>query len=140
MRGFVPALRPRLKPLLMALHWTVPVLIVGALGRPAPGWGLALAASAMLWLALSVLVGLNRPGPALTGWLRPLHFWSHVALLALLTLATAALVADHPQARRLLLVTFMLGLLHGIFHLWRHTVLGDGALRNMLPKATHKIL
>lgn len=124
----------------MLLHWSVPVVIVGALGRPAPGWDLALAACAILWVMAAFVSGLNGPGPALTGWLRPLHFWSHIALLAILGLAATLLLLGHPEARRILLVTFMLGLLHGIFHLWRHTVLGDGALRTMLPRAMHGIL
>ncbi len=116
------------------------MVIVGVLARPGTGWDVALAACAVLWIAAAGLGGLNRPGPVLSGWLRPLHFWSHVALLAMLAGTAALLLAEHPEARRLLLILFMLGLLHGIFHLWRHTVLGDGALRNMLPRAVHGVL
>lgn len=130
-------LRHRLRPAIMVLHWSVPVVIVGTLAWPAPGWRIALAVAAFLWVASAMAAGLNRAGPALTGLLRPLHFWSHVGLLAGLSAAALLTAFDRPLARPFLFVTLVLGLLHGIFHLWRHTVLGDGALRHMLPRALH---
>ncbi|UWQ17269.1 hypothetical protein [Jannaschia sp. M317] len=133
-------LRVRLRPVVMAAHWAVPIVIVGTLARPSPGWTGALALCTLILLLALAAGGLTRPGPSLTGALRPLHRYGHIALLTLLTAATLAYLTGLPFARPLLLVTFMLGLLHGIFHLWRHTVLGDGALRNILPRAVHSVL
>jgi cytochrome b561 len=44
------------------------------------------------------------------------------------------------DARTLLLALLAAALIHAVFNLWRHTALGDGALRRMVPRALHHIL
>ena len=72
---------------------------------------------------------------------RPIHY----GLLALFGISTLALIAapDGPlqgSTRTIFLLTLGAGLMHGVFHMWRHTVLLDGALRNITPRALHNIL
>jgi cytochrome b561 len=66
------------------------------------------------------------------------------ALLAWSALATGAAQLGSPlpgpEARTLLLALLAAALIHGVFHLWRHTALGDGALRRMTPRRFHNIL
>ncbi len=138
---------PLYRSLLKGLHWASLALVILALAQglsPALRWGFAGVAG--LWLAGFALWGnLARPGPALTGLARRSFGLMHLALVAALALcALAALLApDGPldgTARLAFLGLLGAGLLHGIFHLWRHTALGDGALRNITPRFLHGIL
>lgn len=141
----------------------------GALSTHA-GVGLALAIVASVWLAMFVFKGLaGRAGPKLPGWAKRVHGLSHRVLqigLAVMvgTGALAGLMAPfaikafgavpinpafgnktlHELAQDLHEVVFN-GLLfvivaHGLFHLWRHYLLKDNALKIMVPKILHKYL
>ncbi|MEO1140630.1 MAG: hypothetical protein AAFW87_14385 [Pseudomonadota bacterium] len=110
------------------------------------GWTFILSGGAMCVTAL--LCGLmNGPGPALKGVLRVAHPWLNRAMYLLLAWAVVALAATSlghplpgPDARPLLLMLGAASLGHGIFHLWRHTALRDGALRRITPNVVHKYL
>jgi superoxide oxidase len=139
---------PRLyRPVLKLVHWGALALIVlillNGLSGPAR---LGLIVVAVLWALGYVAFGhLARPGPALTGISRSGFNAMHVTvLLSLEAAALAALFTENGPldggARVIFLLTLGLGLLHGIFHLWRHTALGDGALRNITPRMMHGIL
>ncbi len=129
------------------LHWTAFGALIATLvaGNSLP-LRVAFSLAVGLWASGTLLFGLSgRPGPALTGALRRLFVPAHALLLALLGLAAAALWSAEPgplsgSVRTLFLVTLGAGLLHGIFHMWRHTVLNDGALRNMTPRIIHDFL
>jgi len=57
-------------------------------------------------------------------------------------LNVAALLGRVADARawQALVVLLILATLHAIFHLWRHTALGDGALRTILPCRMHRFV
>jgi len=139
---------PRLyRPVLKLVHWSAAALIVLVLLTgltDAIRW--ALIVVALLWgLGYAVFGHLARPGPALTGIARSGFNAMHVVvLLGLEMAAVAAFFAENGPldgtVRVIFLVALGLGLLHGIFHLWRHTALLDGALRNMTPRLLHGIL
>jgi len=132
--------------------------------------GLAFVSVALIWWALYMRHGLvSRPGPKLRGWARRLHpllqktlIWG-VFVVALtgfgLGLTSAVLLKaggvvpiapplDLPQANDLVGVVhsvqfYMLAVLalgHAAFHIWRHVVLRDNALRIMAPKVLHRWL
>ena len=131
----MPARGPAsLRPLVMALHWTAILTIAAWLFGRLPGWGLA--AHAGLWAAVSLIWGLRGgPSPALPApWRRAAHV-GHAALLALYLTGAVGAALGWDVARPLLLATLVLGSLHGVFNLWRASVLGDGALRRMTPRA-----
>lgn len=123
----------------MAIHWSVGLLIAGTLIRGG-AWGWALLAAALVWAMILGIKGFNRPGPKLTGAARMAHRAGHPVLMALLLAGAAATAWEHPLGRPLLLATLAVASLHGLFHLWRHMSLGDGALRAMLPRALHGLL
>lgn len=133
--------------LVILAHWSTAFLLAVLLieGPDAPAWLIRLfAGMAMVWVA-SYLLGrgpLGTPGPKLTGWLRPVHLLQHHALyLALAVLSFFVLTDLEATATgRALKVLLFLGLLHGAFHLWRHTALFDGALRTITPRVIHKVL
>lgn len=134
------------------------------------GIGLALAVITLLWFALFLSKGLaGRAGPKLPGWARRFHPLSHKALqYGVLTMVAsgglAALAAPfaiqafgtlpigpgfgakwlHGLVTGLHEILFNLVIaaivLHAAFHLWRHYLLRDNALRIMVPKALHKYL
>jgi cytochrome b561 len=133
--------------MLKLVHWGALALIVLILLNGLSGasrWALIVVAG--LWaLGYAAYGHLARPGPALTGIARSGFNAMHVIVLASLEVAAvAALLAPNGPldggARVIFLLTLGLGLLHGIFHLWRHTALGDGALRNITPRLMHGIL
>ncbi|PWJ18297.1 hypothetical protein [Jannaschia seohaensis] len=125
-----------LRPAVMALHWATLPAIVAWLAAGLPGWLVALHAFA--WTGASVVWGLRGgPSPALTGTLRRAAWLTHPVLLAIYTGGALLAALDAALARPLLLATLGLGALHGTFNLWRSSVLGDGSLRRMLPKAMH---
>ena len=146
MKSGVPSVRHFYRPVLKIMHWTALALIVLILLNGLNGWvrwGLILVA--VLWgLGYAVFGHLSRPGPALTGLARSGFKAMHVIVLAALEMAAvAALLAPNGlldgATRVIFLLTLGLGLLHGIFHLCRHTALGDGALRNITPRLMHGI-
>lgn len=132
------------------LHWAVVVLLLlhlAASGQNATlAWAFVLSGLAMG--ALALLFGLmNDPGPKLDGKLRhayPLLQWGMYGLLVwVCTDALAGLVGrplPGPEARTLLILLLGASSLHGLFHLWRHTVLCDGALRRITPRMMHGML
>ncbi len=89
---------------------------------------------------------LGKPGPKLQGGLRAAYLWMHWGMYALVsitvTMNAAALlgIAPHDTGWTALLILMTAGILHGLFHFWRHTALYDGALRMMAPRFMHKYL
>lgn len=138
------------RSLTITLHWLNLMLLLFVLGDGgATVWlSLAYAATALGMCALALVFGLmNGPGPKLTGAVRALHPWLHRALYLLLAWGAVALAAEAlghalpgPEARKLLLALLAASALHATFNLWRHTALGDGALRRITPRAVHQIL
>ena len=132
------------------LHWLNLMLLLFVLGDGgATVWlSLAYAAFALSMCALAAIFGLmHGPGPKLDGAFRALHPWLHRGLYLLLGWGAVALVAETlarplpgPEARTLLLALLACAAIHAVFNLWRHTALGDGALRRMTPRSLHKIL
>lgn len=140
---------PARRGLTMTLHWVLLLLMIFIIAGAEARWlfwAFAVGGLAMAGLALPFGL-MNGPGPKLTGALRALHPWMHRAMYLYLVLLCAvtlkAMLAGAPQGRDLLLWFYALAAataLHGVFHLWRHTGLGDGALRRMTPKAIHHML
>ncbi len=114
-------------------------------GPGATGWLIwTFAGIALIWV-VSYALGrgpLAHPGPKQTGWLRSVHRVQHHALYLALAVLTVFVLTDLQATAtgRALKVLLFLGLLHGAFHLWRHTALFDGALRAITPRAIHKVL
>ncbi|WP_406648808.1 cytochrome b/b6 domain-containing protein [Aliisedimentitalea scapharcae] len=134
------------------------------------GMGVLLAIVTATWLLVYWRKGLaGRPGPKLPGWARPVHQLSHRALqiglpVVVLTGALAGLTAPfairafgvvqinpgiaprglHKLAEDIHEIAFdallVLIVAHIVFHLWRHFLVRDNALRIMVPKALHKYL
>lgn len=134
------------RPFHIALHWANSFLIIAALvSGGEPIWLTSFGIVAVIWSAMALGLGLSgRPSPALTGAFRPLHTWGHRALYVLVGVTGLAalgvpVLASFP-VRELLLTLIAIGSLHAVFHLWRHTTLGDNALNNILPKFLHGIL
>lgn len=133
--------------LVILAHWSTAFLLAVLLieGPGAARWLVWLFVGiALIWMA-SYALGrgpLARPGPKLTGWLRPVHRVQHHALYLALAALTVFVLTDLQATAtgRALKVLLFLGLLHGAFHLWRHTALFDGALRTITPRALHKVL
>jgi len=130
----------------ITLHWLTflcLVLLVAGGPRPLLAWVFAIAGLSMCGVA-AVRGVMNGPGPVLTGALRRAHPWMSRAMYLALG-ATAALtiwvsLGGNWSGPRLAEVYFYLlsaSSLHAIFHLWRHTALGDGALRRITPKRMH---
>jgi cytochrome b561 len=134
----------------IALHWLNLLLLLFVLGDGgATAWlSLLYAACALGMCALALVFGLmSGPGPKLEGALRILHPWFHRALYALLGWGAVVLAAETlghtlpgPAARQLLLSLLAASAIHTVFNLWRHTALGDGALRRITPRRIHPIL
>lgn len=132
------------------LHWSVLTLLmlVLAAGLASPLLNTLFGIAGLAMAALAAVFGLmNGPGPKLEGALRRAHPWlsrGMYALLAWVSVSTLALAAGTPlpgpPPRTLMIGLFAASALHAIFHLWRHTALGDGALRRMTPKALHGML
>lgn len=132
------------------LHWLGAALLLFVLGDGGTtAWlSLAYATCAMTMSALALAFGLmNGPGPKLEGAFRVAHPWLHRGLYLLMGWGAVALSGETlgaplpgPAARTLLLALLAAALIHAVFHLWRHTALGDGALRRITPRAMHHIL
>lgn len=135
--------------MIIPLHWAVVFLVLALSKDGVTNSGLhwAFVGIGALWLILAAMGGpLGRPGPKLTGAFRVLFVPFHLAVY--LTLAIAVVMSALAQTGRVAhqdawlahLALFAIGALHGIFHLWRHTALRDGALRMILPRAMHRHL
>jgi len=134
----------------ITLHWLNLLLLLFVLGDAgATAWlSLVYATSALTMCGVALVLGLmNGPGPKLDGPVRAAHPWLHRGLYLLLAWGAMALVAETvglplpgPQARTLLLALLAAVALHAVFNLWRHTALGDGALRRITPRAILPIL
>jgi len=133
----------------IALHWLNLVLLLLLLAGglvPALAWAFVL--SGLTMCALAVVKGLmNGPGPKLGGVFRTAHpflSWGmYAALAAVCGLTLSALLGGDTFGIKLSQAYFVLmslSSMHAIFHLWRHTALGDGALKRILPKALHGML
>lgn len=138
---------PAYRSLVKLLHVLVIGFVIASLvfgNVPVVTWGLV--GLMGLWGVGFGLFGLlARPGPALTGVLRTYFVPMHLVMMGLPGILAIALVNADPGPltdgpRAVAIATLGLGLLHGIFHLWRHTALGDGALRNMTPRILHGLL
>ncbi len=134
------------------------------------GIGLLLALVVGVWTLVYLRKGLmGRAGPKLPGWGKKFHHLSHKGLqiglpVMVATGALAGLLAPfairafgvvpinftwgsktlHELAEELHEIAFdallILIIAHGIFHLWRHFLLKDNALRIMAPKVLHRYL
>ena len=132
--------------------------------------GLIFVSTALLWTVMHLRRGLaSRPGPKLRGWARRLHPLLHktliwgmfaVALTGFLIGLTSAVQLwagglvpiasplDMPRANAWIGVIHSiefyglaaLAACHAGFHIWRHVVLRDNALRIMAPRALHRFL
>lgn len=135
----------------IVLHWSTAALLLFVLAA-GPGavalldWAYALSATAMAGLA-AVFGVMNGPGPKLEGAFRVAHPWMSRGLYLLLGWSALTLVAAQiarplpgPEPRTMLLVLLAAAMIHAVFNLWRHTALGDGALRRISPSLFHKIL
>lgn len=131
------------------LHWgTVILLLVmikGGTDAAFVRWAFGLIAVG--WALWAMVKGVAaKPGPKLTGVLRRSFRTAHIGLYGLVGLAGAANLAallgwtSVTVAWNMLLVLLAAGTFHGIFHMWRHTALMDGALRMMTPTIWHKHL
>ncbi len=129
-----------------ALHWTNSILMLAVLASgQAVGWSIAFGLVGLVWAGLALIRGQSgRPGPKLKGWARYAHLWGHRLLYTLTALAALACLGQvagfELPARQLILSCIAGGALHAVFHLWRHTTLGDNALHMILPKAMHGVL
>ncbi len=141
----------------------------GALSTHA-GVGMLLALVVALWLGMYLFKGLaGRAGPKLPAWAKRFHMLNHKALqyglpIMVATGAFAGLAAPfairafgwlqinpafgtkalHELLQDVHEIVFngliVLIVLHVIFHLWRHFMLKDNALRIMVPRIFHKYL
>ena len=133
----------------ITLHWLslVLLMLLMAAGQ-VPVLAVAFGFSGLAMCALAMLRGLmNGPGPKLEGALRTAHPWlSRAMYLALGCVAGLTLWTQFGGAwggaplRELYFYLLSASAVHGIFHLWRHTALGDGALRRITPKSMHGML
>lgn len=132
------------------LHWLVLTLLMLALaaGLESAALNAAFGLAGILMVGLALVCGLmNGPGPKLEGALRRAHPWLSRGMYVLLGWASVSSLAaaigttlPGPTPRDLMVTLFAASALHGIFHLWRHTALGDGALRRMTPESLHGML
>jgi len=134
------------------------------------GMGVVLAGVSAMWMGMYLRRGLaSRPGPKLPGWARRMHPWMHKSLiwgLPAMVLSGGLAGFAAPYAIKLFgVIPVFPGIgherLHGAledlhelcfnallialfahvgFHLWRHYVVKDNALRIMAPKRVHKFL
>lgn len=134
------------------------------------GVGLMLALVVLVWTVMAATKGLaGRAGPKLPDWAKRFHRLNHRVLqiglpVMVATGALAGLLAPfaikafgllqinpaagsrslHDLAQELHEIAFnaLLAVIvaHALFHLWRHVLLKDNALRIMVPRVLHKYL
>ena len=130
-------------------HWAAFLLLILLVaGGPIPALAWAYVAASALMCALALVFGLlNGPGPKLEGAARALHPWQSRGMYLVLGLTGAATLAHllgqwtfDLRLEQVWFVALSVSSLHAVFHLWRHTALGDGALRRITPRALHGIL
>lgn len=131
----------------MTLHWLQYFLLLGLISttNPTAPWAIAYGIVAILWPAVAVVFGRHgRGGPKLDATGLAFHRWHHrVFYLASASAGGMAILWAYGTPFALqywLFLFFMVSNLHALFHLWRHTVLRDGALRMIIPRALHKLL
>lgn len=132
------------------LHWMVLVLLllVLASGREAALFNAAFGLCGLAMGALALVFGLmNGPGPKLEGLFRAAHPWLNRGMYVLLVWTSASALAvsagstlPGPNMHALLVALVAASALHGLFNLWRHMALTDGALRRITPKSIHGML
>ncbi len=137
------------RTLTIILHWlnlVLLILLIAAGPLPALAWTFVLCGFAMVAMALFGGL-LNGPGPKLEGALRAAHPWFSWAMYAALAIVAGATLlsllgrwAGPIPLPDLYFYLLSAASLHGIFHLWRHTALGDGALRRITPRSFHDLL
>ncbi len=132
----------------ISLHWANLLLLIRLVAAgpvAALAWLFVVTSATMAAIALGAGL-MNGPGPKLEGAVRAAHPWLSRGMYLLLAgtgLATLAyLLGLAPTLDLPTIYFFLLSVvsLHAIFHLWRHTALGDGALRRILPQAMDKML
>lgn len=131
----------------ITLHWlSLLLLALLVAGGPLPALAWTFGVVGLALCAIAATHGLmNGPGPKLDGILRAAHPWLSRAMYLALGLTAAATlwhVAVAPLANISALHFYLMSAasLHAIFHLWRHTALGDGALRRITPTSMHGFL
>lgn len=133
----------------IALHWAVVLMILAMVkgGSAAVGLRWAFVATVAVWVLVALVRGpVGRPGPKLPLAARRLYRPMHWGIYALLTVSAGLNAGEllgwiaPGAAWTSLLVLLAVGALHGMFHFWRHTVLMDGALRLIIPRALHHVL
>lgn len=99
------------------------------------------------WVGIALARGLiGRPGPKLGPTTRAVYPWMHRLLYAALALSAALNAGEllgwiAPGGAWIsLLVLLGLGAFHGLFQVWRHMALYDGALRLITPRFVHGVL
>ncbi|MEL7099598.1 MAG: hypothetical protein AAGM84_12285 [Pseudomonadota bacterium] len=127
------------------LHWLTFTLLILLIAGGGAWLAWAFVACALAFSLLALSFGLmSGPGPKLTGAVRAAHPWMHRAMYigaaGVAALTARALWTGTPMPDRALMILLAAASLHGIFHLWRHTALGDGALRRITPRALHGLL
>ena len=133
----------------ITLHWlTLVLLVLIFAGGPIPMLAWAFGLSGLAMCATTLAGGLmNGPGPKLEGGLRRAHPWFSWGMYAVLGLVAGITIWVQlgqswggPALSALYFYLLSASALHAIFHLWRHTALGDGALRRITPTSLHGLL
>jgi hypothetical protein len=133
----------------ITLHWlTLLLLILLIAGGQIPVLAWAFALAGLTQCAMALAGGLmNGPGAKLEGALRAAHPWLARGMYVGLALVSGCTIwvqlygpLPGPSMAELYFYLLSVSSLHGIFHLWRHTALGDGALRRITPKSMHGML
>lgn len=131
------------------LHWTNLLLLIFLVAAgPVTGLAWVFVATAFAMCALALVKGLlNGPGPKLEGTLRRAHpflSWGMYMGLGATGLITLLHLLGTWSASVTVSQVYFYALsassLHAVFHLWRHTALGDGALRRITPRIMHGML
>ncbi|MEM6386135.1 MAG: hypothetical protein AAF718_07860 [Pseudomonadota bacterium] len=129
------------------LHW-LSFLLVYLIWSTTPDWPPWLVqpfvAITAVWVGLLVVRRrvFFKPGPKLDGGARLAHRLQHPVLYLSLVGMALVFLTNQPERVTYIVVQviFFGGLMHGLFHLWRHTALYDGSLRNITPRFLHKVL
>ena len=133
----------------ITLHWLNFVLVILLVaGGPVPVLAWAFALSGLAICTIAAVSGLmNGPGPKLQGGLRAAHPWLSWAMYLGTGVVAAITIRvmlggdwGGPSLPELYFYMLSASSLHAIFHLWRHTALGDGALRRITPLTLHGML